>query len=90
MKLPSTAVIARDKAARYLLVPQARGDKSAFMGRAGYTLERTETLLADIRDQILPLDARPLESNQSMANTMKFAENSSDPMEFRFASARFG
>ena len=64
MKLPPTTLVAREKATRYLLVPQARGDKSRFLARAGYTLDEAETLLRDIRNQILPLDALPLESNQ--------------------------
>jgi hypothetical protein len=64
MKLPPSTLIARQKATRYLLVPQARGDKSRFLARAGYTLDQPETLLTDIRDQILSLEARPLESNQ--------------------------
>jgi len=39
VKLPSNTIIATDKFTRYLLVPQARGDKSAFLAGAGYTLE---------------------------------------------------
>jgi hypothetical protein len=35
MKLPADAIIAREKLTRYLLVRQARGDKSAFLAQAG-------------------------------------------------------
>ena len=62
MKLPADTVIAQDKITRYLLVRQARGDKSAFLRAAGYTLENAERLLDDLRTQILPLDAIPLEN----------------------------
>ena len=63
MNLPPNAVIARQKATSYLLVPQARGDKSAFLRRAGYTLENADRLLSDLRTQILPLEATDLASN---------------------------
>jgi hypothetical protein len=42
----------------------ARADKSAFLGRAGYTLQNPEDLLLDLRRQILPLDTAPAERNQ--------------------------
>jgi hypothetical protein len=62
MKLPVDATIAREKLTRYLLVRQARGDKSAFLARAGYRLENANQLLNDLRDQLLPLDATLLHS----------------------------
>lgn len=64
VKLPASATIAREKAERYLLVPQARGDKSAFLEKAGYSLATVEQLLSDLRAQLLPLDAVPLQSNK--------------------------
>ena len=64
MRLSTDAVIAADKLTRYLLVPQLRGDKSAFLGEAGYTADNAEQLLRDLRAQILPLDAVVLESNK--------------------------
>jgi len=64
MRLPTDAVIAADKLTRYLLVPQVRGDKSAFLGEAGYTADNADRLLRDLRSQILPLDAVVLESNK--------------------------
>ena len=63
MKLLPDAIIAPDKVFRYLLVPQARGDKSGFLAIAGYTLENAEQLLRDLRTQILPLEATPRRSN---------------------------
>lgn len=64
MKLPASTIIATDKFTRYLLVPQARGDKSAFLAGAGYTLENVDQLLHDLRTQILSLEAVPLESGK--------------------------
>ena len=46
-----------EKITHYLLVPLARGDKSAFLSQAGYTRENPVQLLDDLRRQILPLDA---------------------------------
>jgi hypothetical protein len=62
MKLPADAIIAREKLTRYLLVRQTRGDKSAFLARAGYTLETADQLLQDLRTQLMPRDATPLHS----------------------------
>jgi hypothetical protein len=50
-------------ATRYLLVPQARGDKSAYLALAGYTLDNFTTLLTDLRAQILNHDAAALETS---------------------------
>jgi hypothetical protein len=64
VKLPANTVIATEKFTRYLLVPQARGDKSAFLTGAGYTLKNVDQLLRDLRAQIQPLDATLLESGK--------------------------
>ena len=64
MKLPANTIIATDKFTRYLLVRQARGDKSAFLAGAGYTLGNVDQLLHDLRTHILPLEAAPLESGK--------------------------
>jgi|SRR3954471_9639745 hypothetical protein len=64
MKLPANAIIAREKITRYLLIPQARGDKSAFLEPAGYKLETAEQLLRDLRAQMLPLEAAPGKANE--------------------------
>jgi hypothetical protein len=63
MRLPPDATIAEDKLTRYLLLPQTRGDKSAFLAQAGYVRENAGVLLWDLRAQILPLEAQQLESN---------------------------
>jgi hypothetical protein len=60
MKLPADAAIAREKLTNYLLVKQARGDKSAFLAQAGYTIENPEQLLHDLRSQVLSKEAMPL------------------------------
>ena len=67
MKLPPDAEIPLPKLSRYLLVPRTRGDKSKYLARAGYTTDNASQLLADIRSQILPLDATP-------AGTTKFGD----------------
>lgn len=64
MRLPLDSVIAREKVTRYLLVAQPRGDKSAFLAQAGYDAADPDRLLADLREQVLPLDAVLLESNE--------------------------
>jgi hypothetical protein len=64
MKLPLNATIAEDKLTRYLLLPQARGDKSAFLAQAGYRQDNASHLLHDLRTQLLPLEAQRLESNR--------------------------
>lgn len=57
MKLPADAIIAPAKITDYLLRRLDENDKSAFLAQAGYALEDPERLLADIREQLLPLDA---------------------------------
>ena len=64
MKLPADATIVREKLTRYLLVRQARGDKSVFLARGGYSLENADQLLNDLRDQLLRLHATPLHSTR--------------------------
>jgi uncharacterized protein DUF6883 len=64
MMLPRDTVIALEKLTRYLLIPQTRGDKSDYLARAGYSLDNDAVLLRDLRAQILPLEALPLENNE--------------------------
>ena len=64
MRLPADTTIAAEKLTHYLLLPQARGHKSGFLAKAGYTLENSGQLLRDLRTQILPLEAMALESNK--------------------------
>ena len=61
MKLPPESLIAPEKIFRYLLVHRAKGDKSAFLARAGYDLSNGDRLIDDLRTQILPQDAAPIE-----------------------------
>jgi hypothetical protein len=61
VKLPADAAIAPEKLTRYLLVRQARGDKSAFLASAGYTAANPERLSNDLRTQVLSQDAVLLE-----------------------------
>lgn len=42
MRIPEDAVIPEDKITRYLLVQQARNDKSKFLAQAGFTQENPE------------------------------------------------
>ena len=67
MKLPADSGIPLQKLLQYLLVPLTRADKSKFLARAGYTTENAARLMADIRSQILSLDATP-------AGTTKFGD----------------
>lgn len=48
----------------YLLAPKARNDKSKWLNSAGYTVENWEQLEADIRKQLLSLDAALDEINE--------------------------
>lgn len=62
MKLPPDTVIAPEKIFRYLLVPQAKGDKSAFLALAGYNLSNASLLIDDIHNHILHGDASLVDS----------------------------
>lgn len=64
VKISADATIAPGKLSRYLLVPQRRGDKSAFLNRAGYGLENAHQLVHDLQTQLLPLDAAALETTK--------------------------
>ncbi|MCI0537336.1 MAG: hypothetical protein L0Z50_19140 [Verrucomicrobiales bacterium] len=64
MKLPSEAVIAREKITNYLLRKLRENDKSGFLALAGYTLENADQLESDIRTQILTQEAEFLETTE--------------------------
>jgi hypothetical protein len=64
MKLPPDTLIARRKFIDYLLVCRPEDDKSAFLARAGYVPETADQLMADLRTQLLPLEARLLDSGE--------------------------
>ena len=57
MQLPPEALIAREKLTAYLLVKQARNDKSQFLAMGGYTHVNAQKLEDDLRSQILTLPA---------------------------------
>lgn len=57
MRLPPDTVIAHEKLADYLLRRREDHDKSGFLALAGYTAADAARLEADLRDQLLPLDA---------------------------------
>ena len=61
MKLSSDAVIDAAKLSRYLLVPQKRNDKAAWLAGAGYSLANWQLLQVDLREQLLPLEATLVE-----------------------------
>jgi hypothetical protein len=64
MKLPADTLIARRKITNYLLAWRLEDDKSAFLARAGYIPQTADRLLADLRTQLLPLEAALLESDE--------------------------
>ena len=59
MKLPENTIIAREKLSGYLLRPRDDHDKSGFLAVAGYTGLDADRLEADMRVQLLPLEAAP-------------------------------
>ncbi len=64
MRLPADAIIAREKLSEYLLLPRPEDDKAAFLALAGYSLDNADRLLADIREQLIPLDAELIENTE--------------------------
>lgn len=64
MRLPPDAIIAAEKITSYLLQWRPQDDKSAFLARAGYTLENARSLTADIREHLLPLEAELVERTE--------------------------
>ena len=64
LRLPADSVIAIEKMTDYLLRPRPENDKSQFMALAGYTHAHGDQLAADIRAQLLPLDAKFQETTE--------------------------
>jgi Domain of unknown function (DUF6883) len=64
MKLPEDTLIAYDKLTQYLLISKRRNDKSQWLAKAGYTLENWQVLETDLRNQILTIDATPIEKTK--------------------------
>jgi hypothetical protein len=62
MRLPTDALVAQKKLTEYLLRWRPENDKSVFLAQAGYTLENAGRLLADIREQLMPLEAELAEN----------------------------
>ena len=73
MIIPNDAIIAEEKVRDYLLRPLEEGDKSLFLNRAGYTQEEWWELLRDLREQILPAEAR-FSAAPDLVSDMKCAE----------------
>jgi hypothetical protein len=71
MKLSRSAVIAETKLKKYLLVWRDADDKSKFLAQAGYTLENWQQLEADLRSQILPLEAVPSDEPNRFGDVYK-------------------
>lgn len=89
MKLPADAEIAPEKLSRYLLVRQARGDKSAFLSRAGYAAANSEQLLSDLAGKC----SRKMPSRSNRTNLVspsKSLPRSPDRMALCFASVPSG
>jgi hypothetical protein len=49
VRIPEDAVISEDKITRYLLVQQARNDKSKFLAQAGFTQDNPDALRTAIQ-----------------------------------------
>ncbi len=64
MRLRPDTFIARRKISDYLLVSRPEDDKSGFLAGAGYIPETTDRLLADLRTQLLPHEAKFLERGE--------------------------
>jgi hypothetical protein len=62
MRLPDDALVAQEKLTEYLLRWRPEDDKSVFLAQAGYTLENAGRLMADIREQLMPLEAELIEN----------------------------
>lgn len=52
MRIPSNAMIAREKLVQYLLIERPKNDKSRYLAQAGFTLARPDMLEAAIRKLI--------------------------------------
>ena len=64
MRLPADFVVAREKLTQYLLIPQARADKSRFLAKAGFRFENSIQLADALRMLAASAEAEPLQRNQ--------------------------
>ncbi|PSB13927.1 hypothetical protein C7B65_26845 [Phormidesmis priestleyi ULC007] len=71
MKLARDAVIAPAKLTKYLLIWRDVDDKSKFLAQAGYGQENWRQLEADLRSQILPLEAVPSDEPNRFGDVYK-------------------
>ncbi|MEG4350510.1 hypothetical protein QUA70_24815 [Microcoleus sp. LAD1_D5] len=63
-KLSLNSVIPSAKLTNYLLIRLPKDDKSQFLDRGGYSIENWQHLDRDLRSQILPLEAEPMENTK--------------------------
>lgn len=76
MKLPVDSIIDPRKVSHYMLRPLKDSDKSSFLAGAGYESDSPSSLLADIREQLLPHDAeliRPFEYGTKISYSRHFS-----------------
>jgi hypothetical protein len=64
MYLPLNSIISVEKICNYLLKPRIEDDKSKFLNSLGYNLSNWNTLITDIREQILINEAEYHKSNK--------------------------
>jgi hypothetical protein len=57
MRIPSNAIIPRDKLTRYLLISRPWDDKSRFLAQAGFFLSNPDMLERAIREMVANNDA---------------------------------
>jgi hypothetical protein len=63
MNIPANAIIPEGKLTDYLLVPRPWDDKSKFLARAGFTIDKSEQLEQAIRKLTTLSEAEPDGSN---------------------------
>ena len=63
-KLSLSSVIPSAKLTHYLLIRLPKDDKYQFLDRGGYSIENWQQLDRDLRSQILPLKAEPMENTK--------------------------
>ncbi|MEB3229542.1 MAG: hypothetical protein VKJ64_00930 [Leptolyngbyaceae bacterium] len=85
MKLPRDTIIADAKLTKYLLASRDADDKSKFLAQAGYTQFNWQQLQADLRSQILRLDAIPGDEPNSFGDTYIIRGNLTRPNNMELA-----
>ena len=64
MIIPKDAIIPIEKVRDYLLVPLPKADKSRYLSLAGYSRQEFWELLRDLREQLLPGEAKYQRTNK--------------------------